>query len=370
MVRTRRWWLIAALVLALVAALAVLIVVFIGNGDEEPAGEATPIAVASPRPTSPGEAGTPNPTDTPFAPPPELLFEQAVDVARRDLAGRLNLQVEQIEVLEPDSALEEGRPQECPALPEAELETITLYYVYLQFERFIYPYQVYQPQEPDADIVVQACADVLVDPEVLFVPTPDARADLMDRVKADLTARGVEVAQGQFVTINPITWTDDALGCPSGPDIEPQPDLIEGYLLIFAVGDTQYEYHADATGERLVFCAPPPGYDSIDALLTAWSENEDLEVIRVEDETATYNGLDREGTLVELTDRGFRVGLFNYESPDAARAAALQIDDPRVARIFVAGSVLLVQEDNSALVFSILQKYAEQVRAPVEERSE
>ena len=62
------------------------------------------------------------------------------------------------------------------------------------------------------------------------------------------------------------------------------------------------------------------------------------------------------------------MGVFAFNSPDEARAAAALIDDLDVSRIFAAGKVLIVQEENSPQVYSVLLKHAEEVRAPVIER--
>jgi hypothetical protein len=72
--------------------------------------------------------------------------------------------------------------------------------------------------------------------------------------------------------------------------------------------------------------------------------------------------------LAYMTTRAYRVGLYDFETPAAARLAAQLIDDDRVSHIFVSGYVLIVQEENSPEVYSILLQYAEEVRAPVMER--
>jgi hypothetical protein len=237
------------------------------------------------------------------------------------------------------------------------------YYVYLQYERFIYPYQAYDT--PDAGPVVQACEDVMADQDALYVPTPDARASLLDTIRADLESRGVDTANGEFRTVRPVTWTDTALGCRVGSDEYVSPALIDGFLFVFQVGGVSYEYHADQSGDRLEYCAPPEGYESVDALIAALQADEDLEITVNEEEPATYNGLDAQGTLIEMTDAGYRVGLFGFESNKAARGAAQRIDDPGVSHILVSGNVLVVMEENSPSVYSTLLNYAEAVRTPL-----
>lgn len=304
------------------------------------------------------------PAATPQPVPPEALFADASGLARVDLAAYLDVSVESITVLDPDTALLLGEPLACP---DVESEEAVPYVIYLQRERFIYPYQVYEMpggQEP----VVERCDDVLVDEEVLYVPTPDVRAAVLDAVRFDLEKRGIDPNAGRFSTVRTMSWTDEALGCPTGAEETPVPALIDGYLIVFTVSGVSYEYHTDATGDRVMLCEPRSGVDSVEALIAALEAQENLDVVRVEDEVARYNGLNAEGVLLELTTRGYRVGVFTFGSPSDARTAAALVDDLAVSRIFVTGRLLIVQEENSPQVYSALQRLAEEVRAPITER--
>lgn len=307
-------------------------------------------------------------TSEPVSTPPpllaEALFVDATALARADLAAFLETSLETITILEPDTALLLSAPMDCPDITD---EDVIPYAVYLQHGRFIYPYQVYEPS-PGAELAVERCEDVRVDEGVLYVPTPDARAVVLDAVRFDLEERGVNIAGGAARTFQAITWTDEALGCPPGPGTTPVPALIDGYLVIYTAGGLSYEYHTDATGARVVFCARGDGYESAEAFISALEADENLDVTRVPDEAAAYDGLNAQGTLIELTTRGYRVGVFAFASPDEARAAAALIDDLDVSRIFVASQVLIVQEENSPQVYSVLLQHAEEVRAPVIER--
>lgn len=310
-----------------------------------------------------GEADS-EPVGTPPPLPAETLFQDATALARADLAAYLETSLDEITILEPDTPLLLADPLSCPEIAD---ESVTPYTVYVQRGRFIYPYQVYEPS-PGAEPVVERCDDVLVDEEVLYVPTPDVRTAVLDAVRFDLEARGIDTAGGALRTFQAITWTDEALGCPPGPQATPVPALIDGYLVVYAVGSLTYEYHTDATGARIAFCARGGGYESAEAFISALEADENLDVTRVEDEVATYDGLSAQGVLIELTTRGYRVGVFAFGSADEARAAAALIDDLDVSRIFAAGKVLIVQEENSPQVYSVLLQHAEEVRAPVIER--
>jgi len=354
--------------LVVVLLLAVLLLAACGGdkGDEDTSPPPTTTPGVSMEVEDEGEAGeaASEPVSTPPPLPAETLFQDATALARADLAAHLEVSLDEITILEPDTALLLADPLDCPEITD---ESVTPYAVYVQHGRLIYPYQVYEPS-PGAEPVVERCDDVLVDEEVLYVPTPDVRASVLDAVRFDLEERGIDTAGGALRTFQAITWTDEALGCPPGPQATPVPALIDGYLAVYVVGSLTYEYHTDATGAQVVFCARGGGYESVEAFVAALEADENLDVTRVEDEVATYEGLSAQGVLIELTTRGYRVGVFAFNSPDEARAAAALIDDLDVSRIFAAGKVLIVQEENSPQVYSVLLKHAEEVRAPVIER--
>lgn len=310
-------------------------------------------------------AGPSGLTSTPYLLPSEPLFQEAGSVARIDLATRLNVSIEQVIILEPDTALMVAAPLTCP---EIEDEETTRYYLYLQVERFLYPYQFYVPDE-DAGAVVEACDDVLVDDGVLFVPTPDRRGSVLEKVQADLRERGVNAESGEFEVVLPSTWTSETLDCPIGPDDPtPAPIWTEGYQIVYVVGGIRYEYHTDLNGEQIVFCAPPPAAESAEAFIARLQLIEDLEVTIVEDDPAVYQGLDAQGVRIELTLSAYRIGVFGFATPAEARLATGMIDDAGVSRIFVSGPVMIVQEENSIEVYSLLLGYAEEVRTPILER--
>ncbi len=358
----RQIW--AALGLAVIA-LALMLASCGGEDKEEPSVPPTAILTAEPVVEAEPEGEEPAaPAVTPQPVPPQALFTDASGLAQVDLAAYLDVSVTDVTVLEPDTALLLSEPLACPDL---EGENVVPYVIYLQHGRFIYPYQVYEVsggQEP----VVERCDDVLVDEEVLYVPTPDARAAVLDAVRFDLEKRGVDPNTGRFSTVRPMAWTDEALGCPPGADATPVPALIEGYLIVYTVGGLNYEYHSDATGNRVILCEQVGRVDSVEALIAALQEQENLDVVRVEDEVARYEGLNAEGVLLELTTRGYRVGVFTFGSASDARTAAALVNDLDVSRIFVSGRLLIVQEENSPQVYSALLRLAEEVRAPVVER--
>lgn len=306
----------------------------------------------------------PGPTLTPYLLPPDALFQEAAGRARVALAAQLNLSVEQITVLDSDTVLLLPPLVQCPDIQQ---EGVTPYYVYVQFERSIYPFQFYTPPG-GGDMVVEQCGDVFQDQDMLYVPTSEANTTVEDKVKADLQSRGIDPSSGTFL-LQAVTWPDVGLGCPVAPEQPtPAPAFIDGYRVVYTLGGVQYEYHTDKTGQQLAFCAPPAGTDSVDAFIAKLQAVNNLDVSVITGEPATYQGLDAQGVRVELTSNSSRIGLFAFDTPEAARAAAQQIDDAGVSRIFVSGKVLIVQEENDPAVYNILLKYAEEVRAPIQER--
>lgn len=346
--------------------LIALVLAACGGGDDEerppsatppPAG---PTAVISPQPVTPG------PTATPIVQAAEPLFEEAARQATVALAERLNISIAEVKILDPDTALALSTPLDCPAVP---VEGALIYYVYAQYERFIYPFQFYTSAD-NPEPRVEGCGDVLVDDEVLYVPTANAMAAVLEQVKAALFARGIDIERGTFEVVRPMTWMDTALGCLYAAAATPAPATIEGFLVVYVLDSARYEFHTNQAGDQVILCTAPPGAESLEVLLAQLQSIEDLTVEIAPDEAAIYAGLDRQGTLALLSDDRYRVGLFDFESSEAARAAAQQVDDDRVSHLFVTGRILVVQEENSPLVYSTLLGVAEEVRTPIIEREQ
>ncbi|MBN1563556.1 MAG: hypothetical protein JXA10_06950 [Anaerolineae bacterium] len=370
-----RWWVL--LVIALVLGLA-LVACGGDDGDNKNEGDGDqPVPDQLPTDQTVPEQPTLDPAEatdmpsvasesmaTPFAPLPELAYNDAVDTARADLAVRLDVRPVEIEALSAESEVLLGQPALCPALPDVELD---LYYVYLQYKRFIYPYQVYLPADPSAAMVVEACEDVFIDEEVLYIPTPDSRVAISDLVVADLIERGVDTTQGAFQLVREMTWTDANLGCPILPGQDaPQTVIQAGFLMLYEVNGITYEYHTDDTGDQVVYCEPPPGYATPADLIAALQEDEAAAARIVEDEVARVEGLTGEGTLVALTDFDYLIGVFGFGSTEQARAAATLITDTSVWRAFVSDQVLIVLYDASPPAYSLLLKYSDEVDLPAQ----
>jgi hypothetical protein len=354
------------------------------DNDQNVAPDSTPLTGDDDTPT-PWPTEWPVPTATPYVPPEAPVYEAASEQAVVDLAANSDISLDELEVLPPDTVLLLDAPLDCPDLPEAAedvaedeiVEYPEVYYVYVQHQRFIYAYQVLPATDPDGQPVVQKCNDEFVDEDVLYIPETEVTSDPVEAVRADLEARAIDPEAGEF-SISEMTWTDEALGCPEDAGIEePVSASIDGYLVVYTVGRARYEYHTDLTGEQMVYCAPPPGFDTAEDFIAVMvAEQEDLEVDPIPADMedgegiARYEGLDAEGAVVEFTLQGIRVGVFDFDSEEAALDAAYQIDDTVVSHIFVSGRVLLVMEENSLQVFGMLQDYATEVRNVIAEEDQ
>ena len=89
-------------------------------------------------------------------------------------------------------------------------------------------------------------------------PTDDSGQVPQDVQSAidDLAQRlGVPAADIQAGGLEPVTWPDGSLGCPSPGQSYPQV-LTDGYRLMLTADGQEYAYHAGEDGE-LFYCADP-----------------------------------------------------------------------------------------------------------------
>ena len=77
--------------------------------------------------------------------------------------------------------------------------------------------------------------------------------ELFDATLADLLAESGGVRSDvQVLRGNPAVWNDGPLGCPQ-PDVMYTQALVDGYRIIFRVGDKEYDYRLSANG-AIVLC--------------------------------------------------------------------------------------------------------------------
>lgn len=76
---------------------------------------------------------------------------------------------------------------------------------------------------------------------------------MFDAVLADLlTNTGGTRADVTLVKTEQVTWNDGSLGCPE-PGVMYTQALIDGYQVVFSVGDKSYDYHLSDRG-NFVLC--------------------------------------------------------------------------------------------------------------------
>ena len=76
---------------------------------------------------------------------------------------------------------------------------------------------------------------------------------MFDAVLADLlTNTGGTRADVTLVKAEQVTWNDGSLGCPE-PGVMYTQALIDGYQVVFSVGDKSYDYHLSDRG-NFVLC--------------------------------------------------------------------------------------------------------------------
>ena len=76
---------------------------------------------------------------------------------------------------------------------------------------------------------------------------------LIEKAREDLAQHlSIEVTQISLVKVEEVTWPDASLGCPKRGVLYVQA-FTDGYLILFEVNGTLYEYHADR-GEQVILC--------------------------------------------------------------------------------------------------------------------
>ena len=84
---------------------------------------------------------------------------------------------------------------------------------------------------------------------------PDPVAEAVRRFVA--TARGVDLAEVRFVTLEAVTWPDSSLGCPEPGQLYLQV-LTPGYRVVVEVGGDPLTVHTDRSDPpRIARCARP-----------------------------------------------------------------------------------------------------------------
>ena len=87
---------------------------------------------------------------------------------------------------------------------------------------------------------------------------PPGATLVLDLARRDLAGRtGIAANQVAIVSLTKVEWPNSALGCPQ-PGFMYSQIVTPGYKIVLQASGTTYEYHTDATGQRVVEC-PNPG---------------------------------------------------------------------------------------------------------------
>ncbi|NDJ74704.1 MAG: hypothetical protein GYB65_00480 [Chloroflexi bacterium] len=292
--------------------------------------------------------------------PPEELREQAIGQAEADLRSSFGPNVE----IEP-------KPLDfLPPLPQFACRPLDnppddRYHLFMRMDRQVYAFQFYVSPEEGIGLVVDRCATPIDDIALPPSGTTPVQA-LIDQIKADLAAQGIDPEAGMFrvQTPNPIPLAGAQLGCRQ-PLVGSTPQLgaeepaaanqvVNGYVILYDLDGDVYEYRVAETGDPLVLCPDLPGYlQADDLVLVLRQERPDILFTQAE-EPVTYDGLDRDGMLLLFRNREVHVGVFGYDSPAEAAAAAAAITDRGVYWVYVAEYIVIVQEENEARIQEVL----------------
>ena len=225
-----------------------------------------PTAQPTGQPTAPPTATTaPTSAPRPAAPTPRPLTEldQAVQAAQADLAGRLGVSAQAVQVAE---AAEVEWPNLAMGCPEPGMMygqvIVPGFRVVLQAGGQLYQYhgdrkgtmklcQTGQPeaaatQAPDRGAGGGGPMDAKLADQIAL-----AKADLQSRVKT-LKAEDIHV-----VSAAEVTWNDGSLGCPE-PGMMYTMALVPGYRIVLESGGVQYDYHGGRSGKPRL-CQQPTG---------------------------------------------------------------------------------------------------------------
>jgi len=179
-----------------------------------------------------------------------LPFNSPIDLAKYDLAQRLGVVVEDVEVLSVKEMEMPAADLGCPGAPKAEAaptgtvkgQEITFAvgdkeYVYRAHGWRVLPCR---PQE------VFETMPMLPHRGMTGIPIERAREDLAQRL-------GVSVEEIEVQAVEAVEWPDASLGCPQ-PGMMYAQVITPGYRILLQVGGKTYEYHSDR--KRVILCQP------------------------------------------------------------------------------------------------------------------
>ena len=202
----------------------------------------TPLPVASPQPgpapTTSLNKVSPNPTAR-----PALLKSPALDQARADLALRLNVAPDQIEVV---SVVASEQPLQSSCQPVGAPGVTIPAFVMGQDITLVYGGQTYVYRTQGGRLML--CEGTT------SAPGWPTEADISVRAAVNDLASRRKLAPDsvQVVSVMAEDWRDTSLGCPQ-PGMYYAQIIVQGYRIVLSAGGQQVEYHSDRRG-RVVTC--------------------------------------------------------------------------------------------------------------------
>lgn len=215
----------------------------------------TPLTPTPTRPVLPGPGdlvtASPTPVSETFIIPQEAIMP--VERALADLAGRLEIEVNVIDVIRVEAAVWSGADLGCsaatPISPPAS--EIMGFRVVLSAHGAMYEYHT---NRRTSVRLCPANVHAAGRSEALLLETDPVAAQLIALAQRRLAAElDLPEARIRIVSVTPYTWIDSSLGCPD-PGQTYRPVMIEGYRIEATAGDRVYIFHTDS--ERLNPCAP------------------------------------------------------------------------------------------------------------------
>ena len=251
--RMRWMWVMAALALILAACQART------TPQASPVSEATPEATPVPKatvllplvhesPLKPKVPRTPGPPVTPISPPgtvTSFTLDDAVALARADLAARLGIKPEDVRVI---SAVHEEMPlhlarceEEKPSGP-VQPAMVMGYEIILEAQGQTYVYRGMAGR-------VKLCRE---GGKTMGSEVP---RQLLDAVLEDLASRlKAAKSEVEVLSVEEVTWPDASLGCPEPGKVYAQV-LTPGYRIVLKAQGRTYTYHTDRS-RHFVLCPP------------------------------------------------------------------------------------------------------------------
>ncbi len=203
------------------------------------------MAGCAPAPSPEGES-----RETPIVPIPEEA-QALIELARRELAKRLNEVDEAIDLIDVEAVEWPNTAMGCPKPGEMYAQVVTPgYRIRLRVRDQIYQVHVSKRGQ------IRFCPPVEQEGETMEIP--EAAQPAVRAAQRDLASRlGLSVADIRVVDVEAVDWPDSSLGCPEPGKMYLQM-ITPGYRVVLQASGETYTYHTDR-GTRAVLCASRPG---------------------------------------------------------------------------------------------------------------